>query len=335
MDCLYASASWGLHDARWFDALERTGFRATAVVLGRDAPDAEALRRLVGSVAGDGRPVLAGPLDTITAELIDLPVALVGLSWGYDLHRLQAAADLAWLPRLKGLVVDSSATRNIAVSAGLAPERITTLPWGTDLDIFTPTGSATALSELGVPDGARFVLSLRAHEPLYRVADVIAAFALVAAKGDDVHLVIGHEGTLTAALRAQAADLGLAQRIHFIGRLDEQRLPPLLRAASAYVTASEVDGTSVTLLQAMACGVPVVASDNPGNRDWIAPGITGQTFAISDTDDLAKALDRALVAGRGPVTAAAQRLVVEKADWARNISRLRDAMGAVPLSEGE
>jgi hypothetical protein len=111
-DCVYATAGWGIHDERWVAALLEIGFRPFVVSLGRDAADALELREAVlsaSTVGGLNLPVLAGPLHSVTVALADLPIPVVGLSWGYDLSDLDRdGADLTWLIRLHGLRIKSS-----------------------------------------------------------------------------------------------------------------------------------------------------------------------------------------------------------------------------------
>ena len=282
---IYASASAGIHDQRWVEALSACGFQVKVLAASGD------LRAAVNAFEPLSAPVLAGPLNTVTRLLVGLSRPVIGLSWGYDLQQdhTQAVAleDLAWISGLDGLVVDSPATRDLAISLGLAPERILLTPWGVDLDLFTPTGPAVSAVGHGFASGSRVVLSLRTHDTLYRTSDVIEAFARAALVDPALILVMGGDGPLTPDYRARVRELGLESRVRFIGRVNEAELPALLRGADLYVTASETDGTSVTLLQAMACGIPVIASRNAGNVTWIRNGETGQLFDVGDVDGLA------------------------------------------------
>ena len=332
-DCVYATAGWGIHDERWVSALLEVGLTPHVISLGRDVPDALELRQAVTAAAAGGLPVLAGPLHTVTRPLADLPIRLVGLSWGYDLHDLDAAdADVFWIAGLDGLVVDSDANRAIAAQAGLAPDRITFLPWGVDLAQFPFHAPWIDAFQLGVPPHAHLVLSLRAHEEIYRVGDIIEAFARVPRRPGlhedfpDAYLIIGHSGSLTDRLKQRVRELGIANRTRFIGSVPEHDLVPLLGRAACYVTASEVDGTSVTLLQAMACGTPVIASTTPGNLGWIEDGVTGFTFTTGDIDALAVLMDRVNHSYPTEVVERARTLVERDADWHANLPRLRAAL---------
>lgn len=332
-DCVYATRGWGVHDERWVSALLETGFTPYVISLGRDVADALELREAVRSAASGGIPVLAGPLDSVVPALLDLDLAVVGLSWGYDLTEAHERGDsLVWLTRLAGLIVDSRWNLQIACDVGVDPDRITYLPWGVDLYTFAFHGPWIDAFLLGVPPHAPLVVSLRAHEPIYRVDDIVRAFAQVPRRLDvhedfpDPYLIIGHEGSLTEELRELVGSLGIADRVRFIGRVAEEDLVPLLGRAACYVSASQVDGTSVTLLQAMACGTPALVSATPGNLDWVRDGETGYTFPTGDVAALTDLLIR--VTARYPIALVerARQEVQERADWHANLPRLGEAL---------
>ena len=323
---VYASASNGVHDRRWVEALRACGFEVTVLSASGD------LRASVAAFQPLSAPVLAGPLTSVTKSLVGLSRPVIGLSWGYDLQQGHSQAvpleAMAWLSGLDGLVVDSPVTRDLAIALGLGPERVVLIPWGVDLELFTPDGPAVSAAAHGFAHGSQVVLSLRTHDTIYRTSDVIEAFARAALADPALMLVLGGDGPLTPAHRARVDELGLAPRVRFIGRVDESELPALLRGADLYVTASETDGTSVTLLQAMACGVSVIASRNPGNATWVREGETGQLFDVGDVKELAALM----VSGRTnpDVIDTALRLVRSEGDWTGNRMRLLQVIGERP-----
>lgn len=325
--CAYVSQTWGVHDQRWVEALFDLGFEVQVFSCEKDGSTIQQIRSELAQSQG---PVLAGPLTTITRHLIGISQPLVGLSWGFDLFQLQSSGEgLSWLQQLDGLIVDSTATRNIALASGLQEMKVHSIPWGIDIEVFTPQGPEMDLHEWGVPASASIIVSLRALEPIYRVGDIIDAFALVAADNPESHLVIGNDGALRQHLLERVQAQGIGDKTTFIGKLPEPELPELLRASTVYVTASEVDGSSVTLLQAMSCGVPVVASNTLGNAEWVVQGETGQLFTTGSPHEMAAALSDALheSAHWGPqgLTSKARDLVKERADWNRN----RHALGTI------
>lgn len=321
---LYATSGWGVHDARWVGALEACGFDAFVMHSTDD------LRERIDAFEPRHTPVLAGPLTSVTRRLIGLERPIIGLSWGYDLapghSQSLGRGELRWIADLSGLVVDSVATRDEAIALGHSPDRIALIPWGVDLDSCTPSGPAVTAADHGFLLGSRIVLSMRTHDALYRTADVVEAFAIAYDHDPGLRLVMGGDGPLTTAHRSRVAELGLADVVRFLGRVDQSEVPALLRGADAYVTASETDGTSVTLLQAMACGTPVIASRIPGNREWVIDGGTGRTFEVGDIGAMAELMaadadDRVLAA----MADQARALVEREADW--RVNRLR--LGAI------
>lgn len=324
--CIYVTEGWGIHDDRWTSSLQDLGFTPRVIRLGVDVHDPTQLREHVEKFAVAGAPILAGPLNSVTHHLVGVDAHLVGLSWGFDLHNMK---DRNWLSRLDHLIVDSEATKLVATNSGLKDRKTTLLPWGVDLDVFTPIGPKADLTQFGIPDGARTFLSLRAHEEPYRVGDILEAFAHISGDFPDVHLLIGNRGSLSPNLQDQAAERGIANRTHFIGRTSEADLPALFRASDLYLSASEVDGTSVTLLQAMACACPVMVSDIPGNQCWVVPRQTGYLFQAADRTALGQGLAQWLTTDRRVIRAQTEKalgLTRSNADWKLNQVRLRKAL---------
>ena len=318
----YVTSGWGIHDDRWMSALDSVGLTPLAVSVDPAISNPAEIRDEVFRRVTERMTILAGPLDTITRHLIDLANPVVGLSWGFDVFALDQASDLAWLCNLSGIIVDSPHTAALCSEAGVPTSQITLIPWGVDLDRFTPEGTRADLAGLGIPKDAQVILTARRHEPMYRVDDVIDALPAIVSKIPNVHLIVANTGSLTGDLRAQAADLGVQDRVHFIGQVSEDELADYLRSVDVYVSASEVDGSSVTLLQAMAVGTPAVVSDIPGNRSWISGKESGWLFSLGRPEALARNVVEALLAGRSERSKQARVLVEARANWQRNRTQL-------------
>lgn len=298
---IYLSPSRGIHDQRWTQALIDLGF----TVAFSPSPDIPATV-----------PVITGPLTT-RPEILDTDHPVIGLSWGYDLHELSEKNDTGWLETLDGLIVDSTPTWDIAVGSGVDPERIAIIPWGIDLNVFRSTGPRALLSPPRI-------VTLRAHEELYRVDVVIDAVALLRDQGIKCTLTIGNQGSLTSQLHSRCQELGV--EASFIGRVAEDSLPQLFIDSDVYVSAAITDGTSVTLLQAMAMSTPVVVSDSPGNLAWLQRNGTalGHTFPTGDSALLAQGIHATIVNRHETERRvhAARKAVNDKANWAVNINQL-------------
>jgi glycosyltransferase involved in cell wall biosynthesis len=133
-------------------------------------------------------------------------------------------------------------------------------------------------------------------------------------------------GSLSSKVMAMIHSAGLIERVHFPGQVGQDALPAYYQAADLYISTSHSDGTSVSLLEALACGTPVLLRDIPGNRPWVeAPGEVGWLF--SGVDGLADGIRCALQArpelprmGRS-----ARALAEARGDWGKNFPHLRRA----------
>jgi glycosyltransferase involved in cell wall biosynthesis len=103
-------------------------------------------------------------------------------------------------------------------------------------------------------------------------------------------------------------------------------LPDCYHTADIYISASHSDGSSVSLLEAMACGLPALVSDIPGNREWVKPGGNGWWFADGDADRLASALAQAATSSDLAALGSRGRSIAEqRADWSRNAKMIHQA----------
>jgi L-malate glycosyltransferase len=94
--------------------------------------------------------------------------------------------------------------------------------------------------------------------------------------------------------------------------------------ADIYISPSHVDGSSVTLMEALASGLPCLVSDIPGNREWVEEGVNGWLFRDGDVDDLAEKILNAIKSRRswGRIGKAARKTAEERADWRKNFGKL-------------
>jgi glycosyltransferase involved in cell wall biosynthesis len=124
--------------------------------------------------------------------------------------------------------------------------------------------------------------------PVKDVATMIRATRIIANSHPEFHLDIVGDGPTRQALQTLQRVLGLERHVTFHGAQSDVR--PYLRDASIFVQSSTSEGISMTLLEAMAAGLPVVATDVGGTSEVVAKGVTGTLIAPEDPDVLAKAL---------------------------------------------
>lgn len=212
------------------------------------------------------------------------------------------------------------------VDRGFPAEKLVAIPNGVDTERFAPGDRAAARRRLGLPlDGvmAGMVGSLQRRK---RHREVIEAFAAVGAQLPAARLlIVGTRGPEAEAIKAQVAASAVAGRIHF---LDYQADPrPVYQALDLLVIASENEGLSNAALEAMACGVPVLAGDACGNAEIITSEQDGWVASLSAVGDIEKHLTRALAdpARLSALGGAARAKVLSRfrvADMARGYAEL-------------
>ena len=120
-------------------------------------------------------------------------------------------------------------------------------------------------------------------------------------------------------------DGGMIERVHFPGQISQAKLPDFYRAADLYISTSHSDGTSISLLESLASGTPVLLSNIPGNKEWIdEPGEVGWLFEDGDVDSLAAGIlyaveNRAQLQKMGR---SARKLAEDRGDWRNNFPNL-------------
>jgi glycosyltransferase involved in cell wall biosynthesis len=260
---------------------------------------------------------------------------LLAVSWGSDIL-VHADRDDLWrwlteytLRHADALLCDNPAVRQrVQEIVPFDVERIVEFPWGIDLDAFSPTGPESPLrSKLGWED-ATIVLSTRSWEKIYGIDTLLDAFASAHAANPDMRLLLLGGGSLDGLVRDRIAESGLDGDIHTPGTLPETDMPGIYRMSDIYISCARSDGTSISLLQAMACGLPAVVTDAPGNRAWVEQGENGWLAPADSVEKFAAALGEAaaLSSEARARMAARNRAVAEaRADWRANVEVLMRA----------
>jgi glycosyltransferase involved in cell wall biosynthesis len=194
--------------------------------------------------------------------------------------------------RSAGLVANSRGVKDFYVQNGLPEEKFQIIPNAVEMPPAANFTRRQILDELGLPEESRLIGMVGRLLPHKRVKDAIWAADLLKVVRKDVHLLIFGDGPHYNRLRMFRDQVRIADRVHFLGaRSDVQRFYPhfdLLWSTSAY------EGQSNAILEAMAAGVPVVASDIPGTRDLVIPQETGLLAAVGDRAGFAREAHRLL-----------------------------------------
>lgn len=136
------------------------------------------------------------------------------------------------------------------------------------------------------------IYSNRAHNPLYRIDLILVAFSKFSNTeiGQDWKLIIAGEGEQTQQLKNLADELGVSEKVVFVGWLTKEQNSTYYQKARLFISIPESDATSISLLEAMASGCIPIVSDLPANAEWITNGYNGIVVKNLADDFISKAL---------------------------------------------
>jgi phosphatidylinositol alpha-1,6-mannosyltransferase len=237
------------------------------------------------------------------------------------------------------LVAISNWTRDLALSVlgdlGLDGhgQRLRVVHLGTDPERFRPGIDTAALRErFALPDGGvRWLVTAARLEQHKGMDTVIQALPAILERAPDVRYAIAGSGPDRERLEKLARKTGVADRVRFLGEMSERDLPALYNLASVYVGASRrgarigVEGFGISLVEASACGLPVVAGNSGGVPDAVRDGETGFLVPPEDPAAVAEAVGRLLAdaALAQRIGAAGRRAVETYYNWDRVVRDLR------------
>jgi glycosyltransferase involved in cell wall biosynthesis len=283
------------------------------------------------ALASKGSVVVSGPLDSVSVNLVGGSFGHVGISFATDVM-VTAAQSLTGLSRLRtlvesidGLVTDNYATENALISMGAAADKVRRIPWGPEVAV----ASSMTRAECGWPEDRRIVLYPRSLEAHYDPGVFVDALALVTKRVPNVLAVLVEVGSLVEDVKKRIAGAGLSAHVHFEPLREPGEFRAMMACADVVVVTPRTDGTSVTVMDAMAQGVPVVSSLTAGSAEWVVEGITGWTFPVGSTSELADAIERALLAEESHgalIIEQAKTLVSQKAGWDISAQRLGEVV---------
>ena len=265
-----------------------------------------------------------GPAAAKLARALGLPLSIKAR--GADIHHwgakgfarrrmLDAAAQAA------GLLAVSQALKADMVALGMPGEKIAVHYTGLDRSAFYPRERRSARKEiavvLGVPEDGALLATVGALIPRKSQALAIRALARL---GSDARLALVGKGPDEAELRALARQLGLADRVHFLGSIQHDQLPTLLSAADAMVLPASSEGLANAWVEALACGTPIVIADAGGARE-VMTGPTAGRIVARDPVAIAAAVEQILAE---PPTQGAVAAMAERFSWETNAAALAE-----------
>ena len=170
---------------------------------------------------------------------------------------------------------------------GVPASKVLCLTQGIDVERFV-VGRAVR------SDGPTRLICTRRLAPLYRCETIVEALTTLAAENVSFEFLFAATGPLEGSLRQRILDAGLGDSVRFRGGYSQAELPALLEQHDIFVSASSWDGTSPSLLEAMASGLFPVVSDIPANREWLTGDGDGLLFEAGRVSGLTECLRRAI-----------------------------------------
>jgi glycosyltransferase involved in cell wall biosynthesis len=357
---LYFHRNDGVHDQRFLDALGRLPVEVFSLQL--DTPTESVSRwkpaaniqllkipretdrlfwfQIPKIIAGLQRIIKEYQVDVIHAGPVDQCAwlaaragvsPLVSMSWGFDLlvnasrnpihhRRIQYT-----LHRTDILLDDCQTVSNAAMRYGFPAERIVSFPWGVDLQVYIPREVKNSVIQ-PVAEKTITLISTRTMEKMYGCDLIVDAFIKAAGQEEKLRLIMLGDGSQRQKLMRRITAARLEERVHFAGNVPETEMITHFHSSDIYISASHSDGSSVSLLQAMACGLPVIVSGIPGNREWVSEGRNGWLFTDGDKNELTRLILEAChsMELRSIFGKESRRIVVDRADWKKNSARLMD-----------
>ncbi|MFN8522548.1 MAG: glycosyltransferase family 4 protein [Chloroflexota bacterium] len=241
-----------------------------------------------------------------------------------------------WIPQADAVIGDGWDAENFERSLGTP---LVEIPGGVDSELFRPGDGRTARRELGLADQP-LLLYVGRFVPLKNLPMLLSAFALVRQTRPDAVLALAGEGALEGQLRRQVRDLGIENGVRFLGQKPQADLPALYAASDVVLLSSSFDNSPNAVLEAGACGRPVVATRVGGVARYVDEGETGY---LVDSGDHAAFANRILALLDDPVArermgANGRRRVETRHSWRKSCEKLlslyESLLGRAPAGSG-
>lgn len=284
---LYVPGLLKAYDGRWLARSISSALRGLVHQRGIDLVDAH-----FGYPDGVG--------SCIAARRLDLPVFITVRGMEVDALRHKAIGPqlTSALRQAAGCICVSHSLRDVLASHGVSPEGVLVAPNAVDRSVFRPGNRLAARDQLQLSPDQRLIASIGHLVSGKRHDVLIRAMAQLHAAMPEARLVIigapAYDPHCPAALRRLTHELGLADVVQFAGRVHPARVPLWLQAADAFALATEREGCCNAVLEALACGLPVVTTPAGDNPYFVKDDINGRIVPIGDPAAMAEALSRVL-----------------------------------------
>lgn len=198
------------------------------------------------------------------------------------------------LSRFQKLVAVSDFTKSLALKAGVDKNKISVINNSCNEEIFFQREKCLARIKCGIPFHEQVILFVGNIIRIKGVYTLVESFRIIRSKPLNFLAIIVGQGIEEDKLKSLLESYGLSENVKCIGWLPPEKLAEVYNASDVFVLPSFIEGHSVASLEAMASGVPIVASKIPANRDIIIDGVNGLLFESGNAADLAEKITSVL-----------------------------------------
>ena len=261
--------------------------------------------------------LLIGELDKTIHLVENLNLPKIGISWARDIqsliNNLQPSVILGLL-ELDLIIVDCKFHMENLINFGINPRKIVNFPYGVNLSKYDFYEKAPKHSNL-------IVYSNRSWEPGYGYETLLEAYQEYAKYSEKIEFRLAGDGSLRLKLMSEYQTLFKSGKLVILGNISEDNNIEELKKSDLYISASEYDGISVSILESMAIGTPVIVSDIPPNLEIISDGENGLTFNKQKSNDLIFKMSTILNSNQKMSEFAyrSRKIIEARANWTENM----------------
>ena len=172
------------------------------------------------------------------------------------------------------VIAPSETLRSVLIDFGVR-QPIEVIPNGVDLKPFLSPPNPCSKSDIGIPESAVMMVYVGRLSEEKNITTLLERFSVTGSIMTDLHLCLVGDGPVAGDLKEIAISLGCSEKVHFLGAIPYIEIPNILAAADFFVTASVSEVHPLTVIEAMAAGLPIAATRSPGVMDTVENGVTG------------------------------------------------------------
>ena len=261
---------------------------------------------------------------------------LVVTAWGSDIYLYPKQSFInKMLTRLTLQNADLITTvsrdlKNKIIKMGCSREKNYIIQFGVNTKLFYPTYDTNALKkELKIRNNEKIIFSPRMIAPIYNIDNIVKAFKLLQRDFSNLRLILKSYLERDKKYRIYIDNLvkrlGLETRIIFIGQVNYSTMPKLYNLSDVVVSIPTTDGTPVSVLEAMACGCNIVASDIPNLQEWIKDDWNGYLVNVKEIEEISQKIKKCLLIRSDEHEKIINRnlnIIRERADYFSNMKKM-------------